>query len=211
MSLNRLNSRERAKLRSASRETRRNKKRFRKQLWRWVAFSGIGFVGFIIVLSLVLPQSMGGSALNIGGSDDISSSGSQLTEMPSILIEKGIPHMDYDTYPPTSGWYVDLKQDEIVWDDRTDPIENELQVSYLRYGAVLVQYGCEQDCQELKAKLKEVTDQYEEGVILAPYDTMDAKIALTSWLWIDKFDKFDAQRVSDFIEVHLGQGPVRIN
>lgn len=211
MSVNRLNNRERARRRSATRETRRNKRRFRKQIWKWIVFSGIGFVGIIIVLSLVLPASMGGSGMNLGGSDDISSKGNQLTEMPSVMIEQGTPHMDYDTYPPTSGWYVDLRQGQLLWDERTKPIEDELQVAYLRYGAILVQYNCELECPEITEKLREITDQYEEGVILAPYNTMDAKIALTSWIWIDKFDKFDEQRIQDFIEVHLGQGPVRIN
>tara|TARA_B100000029_G_C17378661_1_gene888842 strand:+ start:361 stop:996 length:636 start_codon:yes stop_codon:yes gene_type:complete len=211
MSSNRLNNRERARRRSVGRESRRNKRRFLRQIWKWLAYSVIGFVGLIIVLSLVLPASMGNSGVNLGGIDDISSKGKKTTEMPSIKLKPGDTHMDYDTYPPTSGWYIDLRPDEISWSERTDPIADELQVSYLRYGSILIQYNCEQPCPEVTDKLREITKQYEEGVILAPYNTMDAKIALTSWLWIDKFDEFDSQRIEDFIQVHLGQGPVRIN
>ncbi|MCH8309882.1 MAG: DUF3105 domain-containing protein [Chloroflexi bacterium] len=39
-------------------------------------------------------------------------------------------------------------------------------------------------------------------VILNPYPDMDTKIALTAWTFIDKFDDFDEERISDFIGSH---------
>jgi hypothetical protein len=172
--------------------------------------SVVGFIGLIIVLSLILPASPGGSAFSTGPDQDTLTTGKEMNAQADLLIEKGQHHMDYSTYPPTSGWYYRLDQEDITWGLYSEPIDNELQVSYLRYGGVLIQYNCNDNCLDLVEKLQGIASRYEEGVILAPYNTMNSTIALTGLLWIDQFEKFDEQRIEDFIQIHIGKGLVRM-
>ena len=71
-----------------------------------------------------------------------------------------------------------------------------LQVHALEHGGVLVQYNCSPPCPEIVSSLRFITSGYDRGVILAPYDGMDAKIALTSWGKIDLMEEFDLDNVT---------------
>ena len=53
-------------------------------------------------------------------------------------------------------------------------------------------------------QLASVAGDYREGVLLAPYPGMDSQIALTAWTRIDKFDTYDEERITRFINAYLG-------
>lgn len=110
------------------------------------------------------------------------------------------PHRPYNSDPPTSGPHLPYLA---AWGVHESPIPKELQVHNLEDGGVLVQYNCT-DCPELVAKLRDTVGRYKNGVILAPYPGMDARIALTAWTRIDKFNEFDEARIVRFIEAHRG-------
>jgi hypothetical protein len=65
-----------------------------------------------------------------------------------------------------------------------------------------------QDCQNL---VKELTQIYEDNgktrLIVVPRPNLDAKIALTAWRYLDKFNDFDKNRINSFIGSHINQGP----
>ncbi|MBI3103672.1 DUF3105 domain-containing protein [Candidatus Daviesbacteria bacterium] len=44
-------------------------------------------------------------------------------------------------------------------------------------------------------------------IIVLPRPNLDTRIALTAWDYIDKFNDFDEQRITSFIDAHLNQGP----
>ena len=111
------------------------------------------------------------------------------------------PHPPYNSDPPTSGPHLPHLA---PWGIHTEPISNELQVHNLEDGGVLVQYRCPEGCPELVEKLKAIVNRYDRQVILAPYPTMDKRIALTAWGRIDKFDEFDEKRVVRFIVAYRG-------
>ena len=81
-----------------------------------------------------------------------------------------------------------------------EPIPNELQVHNLEDGGVMVQYNCEQGCEDLVEQLSAVVSRYDEQVILAPYPGMGSRVALTAWGRIDTFDESDEDRVVRFVE-----------
>jgi hypothetical protein len=110
------------------------------------------------------------------------------------------PHLPYNTRPPTSGPHVDWIA---PWGVHRQPIPDELQVHNLEDGGVAVQYNC-RDCDDLVAKLAAIVSPYPDKVILAPYPTMDSRIALTAWGRIDTLDEVDAQRIVRFIEAYRG-------
>jgi hypothetical protein len=109
------------------------------------------------------------------------------------------PHEPYNTDPPTSGPHVGWLA---PWGVHTRPIPPQLQVHNLEDGGVFVQYNCE--CPELVAELRRVVEGYDRFVILAPYPTMESRIALTAWARIDTFEEFDERRIRRFIEAYRG-------
>ena len=72
-------------------------------------------------------------------------------------------------------------------------------------GAMLVQYNCsEYDCDPgLIDELVKIVDPYPDNVYLAPYPTMDAKIALAAPGRLKTFDSLDEDGIRKFIEDNL--------
>ena len=97
--------------------------------------------------------------------------------------------------------------EDIAWEAMEEPVEDEVQLSYLERGGIMVQYNCPDECPDLQQKLERVVNRYPEGVVLAPYPDMETTLALTSWGWIDAFERFDDPRIDDFIQAHIGRGP----
>ena len=110
-------------------------------------------------------------------------------------------HVPYNSVPPTSGPHLPVIA---RWGVHTEPIVNELQVHNLEEGGVVVQYNCPQGCRELVEKLRAIILRYDTQIILAPYPGMDARIALTAWSRLDKFDDFDEKRIVRFIDAYRG-------
>ena len=72
-------------------------------------------------------------------------------------------------------------------------------------GSMLVQYNCSDfDCESgFIDKLVKIVDPYPDHVYLAPYPTMDAKIALAAPGRLKTFDSLDEEGVRKFIEDNL--------
>ena len=195
----------RATQRAENRERRRSRVRLRRRIKRYFVGSIVGLFGLMIVLSLVLPNSLG----NLGGGVGSGSleQGAQVALQGNEYVKTGQDHPSYNTRPPTSGWHYDIPLENIVWGVLEHSVKNEVQLSYLERGAVMIQYNCPDECLDLQEQLKLIVNRYPEGVILAPYTDMETTIALTSWGWIDTLESFDDLRIDAFIQAHIGQGP----
>jgi len=68
-----------------------------------------------------------------------------------------------------------------------------------------IQYNCiDYDCEAgLIDELIKIVDPYPERVYLAPYPTMDAKIALAAPGRLETLDSFDEAKIRKFIEDNL--------
>ena len=125
--------------------------------------------------------------------------------------------IEYNTTPPTSGpHYPGLAP----WDIYDEPIRYEQVVHNMEDGGVIVYYQCEEDCPELREQLAEVVRPYVNRgrhVLMMPNDPdwtgfgsqsahkdMGARIALTAWQRLDKFEEFDEGRIRAFIERYEG-------
>ena len=114
------------------------------------------------------------------------------------------PHDPYNSTPPTSGPHLPLIAPANIY---AEQLLDELQVHNLEDGFVLLQYDCPEGCSDLEEGLGEIVRSYlgeDRLVILAPYAEMGARIALTAWTRIDKFDELDEERVRAFIEAYEG-------
>ncbi len=116
------------------------------------------------------------------------------------ITSVAVSNVTYNSRPPTSGPHLDSLAH---WGIHSQPIADELQVHNLEDGGVLVQYNC-RDCDALIRMLEAIVSRYPDKVILAPYSTMDGRIALTAWGRIDTLQDFDEQRIVRFIEAYRG-------
>lgn len=74
--------------------------------------------------------------------------------------------------------------------------------------AVLSQNFKSDSCQKLVKELTEIYNKKgQKRLILIPRPSLDTRIALTAWGYIDKFDKFDKGRIVRFIDAHINNGP----
>ena len=64
---------------------------------------------------------------------------------------------------------------------------------------------------ECKSLVADLTSIYEgkgkRKLIVVPRPTLDAKIALTAWTYLDKFNDFDKDRIEKFIDGNRDKGP----
>jgi hypothetical protein len=119
-------------------------------------------------------------------------------------INVGEKGKNYTTVPPTSGdHYATTAADGI----HRQPIQDEYAVHNLEHGQILIQYTCT-DCPELAQKLEAFAARYPKWVLVGPYPDprVGNKIVLTAWGYIDSFDEFDEQRITNFIEGRKGKG-----
>lgn len=125
------------------------------------------------------------------------------------------PHSPYNTIPPTSGPHT---HNVAQWGVYRQQVPDELQVHNLEDGGVIIQYDCK-DCRDFTRKLEKIVRGYfkrakeeQKGktrskyshLIVGPYKGIGAKIALTAWGRIDKFDDFDEDRIHRFVEAYVG-------
>ena len=166
--------------RAAAREARQK----RQQRLR-IIYILIGILAVVGLGALIVP-----SILNPDQSEAVNSLGN------SHVDESRIGLTSYNSTPPTSGPHLNAIA---PWGIHDSTIPNELQVHNLEDGGVMVQYSCPDGCDELVTQLTQLVKGYDDHVILAPYPDMDARIALTAWGRIDKFDDFDEKRIERFI------------
>jgi hypothetical protein len=168
--------------------TRREARRRRSRI-RAIALAS----GAVVVIALLVSWSV------------ISASnrpGEPMPDLGNTHIEEGTKSpVAYNSTPPTSGpHYGSLAR----WGIHTEPIPDELMVHNLEDGGVGIWYDCPDGCTELVSQLESVAERYHEGVLLAPYQGMDTRIALTAWNRIDRFDEFDEERLARFIRAFRG-------
>lgn len=120
---------------------------------------------------------------------------------------EGYGTVEYGTDPPTSGRHIG----ELARQGVSDlVVPNEVAVHNMEHGFVLVWYNCSAPtplpgdaCPALRNSLASVVQPAVANgklVILSPNSTMDRRIALTAWQFMDSMDELDTDRVQSFID-----------
>lgn len=114
--------------------------------------------------------------------------------------------VQYNTSPPTNGKHAGRWEATGV---QTAPIQNEVQVHNLEHGHVIVSYKPDVD-QAFIDKLEELAKADNTRIVVAPYNTMEAKLAVTSWARISTCNEvkdsfLDFARA--YIDFYKGKGP----
>jgi hypothetical protein len=105
----------------------------------------------------------------------------------------------------------------VPWGIYKDPIPDEAQVHNLEHGGVMIQYNC-RDCPELVTQLEGFFSRYTAArplprypqsakIVVAPYDGMSSRIALTAWGRIDALEAYDEERITRFVDAYRDNGP----
>lgn len=120
----------------------------------------------------------------------------------SYHIDFGESHPKYNSVPATSGWHYGQPNAPVAWGVYKDFLPDEVLIHNLEHGGIGLHYNCPEGCPELAAQLAEFASKYPK-IVVSPYPGMETRIALTAWTYLDKFDEFDAERITDFIEAHI--------
>jgi hypothetical protein len=130
-------------------------------------------------------------------------------------IPVGQAHEPYNSDPPTSGpHYADPAQAGFY---DLAPADEYL-VHSLEHGYVIIWYNCsalsDSACGQLKSQVKGAMGSAGNSqitgtpkLIAVPRLSMATELALTSWGRLDTFDRFDRQRILDFIHVFRDKAP----
>lgn len=140
------------------------------------------------------------------------------TQGNSHIPQGSVSPIEYNSTPPTSGpHYPGLAP----WGIYREPIRYEQLIHNLEDGGVVIYYQCPEGCEELVQQLEALVQPYVDAgrhVVLVSnvpgwspteggqpaHRDMGARIALTAWQVLDKFDEFDAERIRAFIERYEG-------
>lgn len=185
--------RSQAARRSAQRQERRGRNQTRRRGRRWLYLIASGTIGGLIIISFT-----------------ITSFPVPITNVPTgeeslRTIAEGTPYVGYASSPPTYGPHWPTSA---AWGVRTQDIPDERQVRNLVEGGVLIQYNTED--QELIDRLEQFARRqggFPCYLLVAPFERMEATIAITAWGAIETMDEYDEERLQEFVDTFRGSGP----
>lgn len=179
----------RSRGRSAAAQARRRQKRVRTIALIAVAILAVG-LGSVFAYQRITYEEPGDTAADQGG-----------THVPDGTIVD-----NYNTDPPTSG---DHYARTATWGIHREPVPNELQVHNLEHGGIVIQYNSSLSGEEI-AELELIANQCDVKLLLAPRPDMEQRVALTAWTHYLNLDVVDRDKIQEFIDAHVDEGPERI-
>ena len=155
---------------------------------RWIVFGGLAVVlvllaGIYVFRSLTAP---------LPGEGFESQGNAHLSDITS-------PHEPYNSNPPTSGPHLPPIPKPGIY---SQPKAPEDLGHFMEHGGVWVLYNCPDGCEEDVQQLQQVVNSaIDDGrpVAMAPFPTMDTKIAAVAWQRLLKLETLDEGKLDDFI------------
>jgi len=179
------------------RAARRARRQRRRRFIKIATVTSVGTLAVVFIFSL-----FAGNLGNYGSRPAPDGPGQRIPGQSPVHINPGESHPAYNSVPATSGWHFDRPLAPARWGIHDEALPDEVLVHNLEHGGVGIQYSCPEGCDELMRQLRDIAGRSSK-VIISPYPGMDTTIALTAWTFLDKFDEFDKQRVTDFINAHM--------
>jgi hypothetical protein len=189
---------------------RREQERARKKQQRRMVMIGAGVAAAVIVIALVVaasgvlnPPAPAPQVAQAAGSV-VCSAVQTFPAQSRDHIQRGQPHPDYSSNPPTSGWHWDTPQD---WGVYTNQQFQEQLVHNLEHGGIVIQYNGlpPADVQ----RLTDLVNRDSYHMILAPYPGLpqSVKVAYTAWTHLQTCDGVDENAIRAFINAFRDKGP----
>lgn len=113
----------------------------------------------------------------------------------------------YNSNPPTSGPHYPYPAG---WGIYKNPPADEFLVHNLEHGGVIISYNPNrikvQELERLRAQARSLS-KFNARIIVTPRPNLDSAIALTSWGYLKKLDRYNPVVVKVFYDTHIGRGP----
>lgn len=184
---------------------RRKRKAKMRKVWTFAAVAAV----IAVVVVVVILAGKGNKKARADLDKLASAAGCTKIESPKDLGQKHVSPPEIVTYnskPPTSGPHYGSPTSTGV---HSSPIQNEVEVHNLEHSHIIVQYKPDID-QAFIDKLEDLAKIDDKRIIVAPYNDMDAKVAVTAWAQIstcsttsDEFIPF----ARAFFDHYKGKGP----
>jgi len=186
---------------------KREQNRIRQRRQKWISFAIVGGITVLVlgILGILISQ---GSKPTVGEAVTIPA-GYQ------THVEIGAP-LTYPSDPPAGGLHYAEEfeagfYDETNIPDRPGDVEGYL-VHNLEHGYVIFWYNCakldESACNNLKTQIKDVMQAKNNFKLIAiPWKSISEPLVMTSWGRLQRFNQFDAQLATTFIESNLNHSP----
>jgi hypothetical protein len=123
---------------------------------------------------------------------------------------EGAP-IQYRHDPPSSGTHYVMASAAGVY---AEPQPTGNWVHSLEHGYIVLLYNCPTDCPELVSQLRQFYETAPKSVryggqklIIQPYPSLQHKLAIVAWDYLDELDDFDAGRLLAFYNAYLDRGP----
>jgi hypothetical protein len=189
-----------------ARAARRLRRSRRRRVLRYFAFTAVGTIALLFILSLFA----GSLPISIGSGNQGELTGERVRGVQggagNLHFARGQPlPVPYTSVPATSGYHYSDGGAPARWGVYTEPLEDGVLLHNLEHGGIGIHYDCPDGCADLAEQLTEIADRADtEGlkVLLSPYPGMDTPVALTAWTFIEKLEGFDGDRIRSFINSH---------
>jgi hypothetical protein len=152
------------------------------------------------------------------GGRSISPIGEEIEVSPDYVnhIEEGIDPGPFPSNPPAGGRHYASEMDAGFYDENSTQAQLTYPEGYighsLEHGYVVFWYNCaalsEGDCETLKSEIKGVMDDFGGTKLIAfPWPSLEVPVAMTSWGRLQRFDSFDPETASAFVQANLNKSP----
>lgn len=118
-------------------------------------------------------------------------------------IAQGTSGSGYNSNPPSSGVHWQGPAKNGFYDS---DLRDEQLIHNLEHGHIWIAYKPDVE-DEIKNKLKEITQKEDWKVVVTPREANDSKIALVAWGRVLKMDEPDYKKAEDFITTYRNRGP----
>ena len=118
-------------------------------------------------------------------------------------IAQGTTGSGYNSNPPSSGPHWQGPAKNGFYDSS---LPDEQLLHNLEHGHVWIAFKPDVG-DEIKSKIREITQKEDWKVVAAPRETNDATIALVAWGRVLKMDEPDYAKAEDFITTYRNRGP----
>jgi len=131
-------------------------------------------------------------------------------------IEEGTDPGPFPSNPPAGGRHYASEMDAGFYDENSPQTQLTYPEGYighsLEHGYVVFWYNCdslsESECNTLKSEIKSVMDNFGGTKLIAfPWPSLDVPVAMTSWGRLMRFDAFDPETASAFIQANMSKSP----
>lgn len=131
-------------------------------------------------------------------------------------IEVGTDPGPFPSNPPAGGSHYPNEFDAGFYNENSAEAQLPYPEGYighnLEHGYVVFWYNCDAltdgNCETLKASIQAVMDDFGGVKLIAfPWPSLDVPVAMTSWGRLQRFESFDPQLATAFVEANRNQSP----